>query len=420
MGIRITVRKYKDYIRAMLKANWTVKKKIIKGIREAKEFYKIDSITKVDIKKLVKCTVCPNNCRFECPTLEAARKETYAPATKSRMAYYLERGYVDMNDLDFAEIIYACTNCNGCQNWCPKEISVGDLLRDVRVDLIDRKIYLPKVKEFLDNLKSQGTVFSKDIFTSNPSISINMEKPQVLYFIGCVSAEKHIESVSATISILKHVGVNFTTITDKRICCGGPLFTLGFRQEFRAFAEKNLTMFKESGATTIICDCPMCCYTIGTVYKKVGLKHKYKVLTTIQYFRELVDKGILNPNKEVNMVITYHDPCYVSRRLEKDEKLDSARYLLSKIKGIVLKEPFLHGKETQCCGRGGVSHVHHSTLSERMMIKRFNELKRTGADYIISSCPSCELAFEIANQKDNIKIMDISEVLKQSLEIKEN
>ncbi len=168
MGIRIKARKYKDYVRSILKSDWKVKKKIISGIRESKEFYKIDSTTKVDIKKLVKCTVCPNNCRFECPILEATRKETYAPATKSRMAYYLERGYIDMNDLDFAEVVYACTNCNGCQNWCPKNISVGDLLRDVRADLIDRKIYLPKLIEFHDNLKSQGTVFSKGIFTSYP------------------------------------------------------------------------------------------------------------------------------------------------------------------------------------------------------------------------------------------------------------
>ncbi|MHA1729335.1 MAG: (Fe-S)-binding protein [Promethearchaeota archaeon] len=366
--------------------------------------------TYTNMEDLLKCALCPNMCRFECPSLRVTQKETYAPATKARISYHIERGYLDITDLHTAEVVYICTNCDGCKTWCPMDISVGDLLRSVRADLVDREIFIPGVKEFNDRVRSNGTAFKEDLFTADKTYSVNMENPEVFYYIGCVMAEKKPDAVSANIKILKKSGISFCTFTEERQCCGGPLYTLGFRNTVKEFAKKNLELFKRTGITTIISDCPMCAFTIENIYGELGFKHNYTVMTTEQFFKGLIQNKKIKPTEYIDLSVTYHDPCISAR---KRGDVESGRFILNNIPGVKIIEPFLACEETQCCGMGGVSHVHHPDLSEEMGRQRYEQLVKTGAKKIVTSCPSCEEAF--MRTGGSKKVLDIGEILAQSL-----
>ncbi|MEX2682172.1 MAG: (Fe-S)-binding protein [Candidatus Sigynarchaeota archaeon] len=408
----------------MGKSSWMVKLffsmkpdiafKFIKGIIGAKKYYKTASEgTAVDMKSLLKCAHCPNMCRFECPSLRVTHKEMYAPAVKARIAYLIERGDLDPADPHTAEVPYLCVNCDGCRHWCPMDISTGQLLKAVRADLVARDCVSEDLKDFDTRVLESGTMFSSTTFSSHPEFDVRVEKPDVFYFMGCVMAEKKPEAVMANIAILKKAGIRFSTYASERCCCGGPSNTVGFRATMRHLAEKNLALFAKAGAETIITDCPACADTLRNTYKAQGIKHDYKVLTTVEFYKILVEQGTLKLEKPVNEAVTYHDPCIVARGFD---DVDLARAILGKIPGLVLKEPFLTKAETQCCGMGGVSHVHHPAESEAIGMQRYDQLVKTGASAIVTSCPACEEGFLIAHDssKEKRRIMDIAEIIARS------
>ncbi len=408
----------------MGKSSWMVKLfftmkpgvawKFIKGFLGAKKYYTTPSGNEaVDMKSLVKCLCCPDMCKFECPTLRVTHKEMYAPATKARIAYYIERGDLDPADPHTAEVPYLCTNCDGCRQWCPMDISTGELLKAVRADLVAMDCVSEELKDFDTRVLENGTTFEKTTFSSRPEFDVRTENPDVFYYMGCVMAEKKPEAVMANIAILKKAGVKFSTFASERCCCGGPSNTVGFRASTRHFAEKNLELFAKAGAKTIVTDCPACADTLRNTYKALGIKHKYTVLTTVEFYKVLVDQGTLKLEKHVNETITYHDPCIAARGFG---DVVSARAILSKIPGLVLKEPFLAKEETQCCGMGGVSHVHHPAESEAIGSQRYEQLVKTGANAVVTSCPACEQGFLIAreNAKGKGKVLDIAEIILRS------
>lgn len=401
-------------VKAFLAMPFPLKVKFIKGFTGSKKYRTIPGGGKphVDMKELLMCALCPNMCRFECPSLRVTRKEMYAPATKARLSYHMLRGNLDPADPHSAEVPYICTNCDGCKQWCPMDISTGKLLKGVRADLAERGHAPASVVEFDERVRENGTTFTRGTFTADPGFDVRDENPDVFYYMGCVMAEKKPDAVKATIAILKKAGLKVATYAGERQCCGGPSFTVGFPGTTAALGKRTIELIQRSGARLVVSDCPACTDTIRQTYRDLGLKHDLEVTTTTVYFKQLIDAGKLVPSKRVDLTVAYHDPCIAARGFG---DVDSARRVLASIPGLVLKEPFLHGKETQCCGMGGVSHVHHPELSEAIGTQRWDQLVATGAGTIVTSCPACEEGFSIAAGPDAGRVLDVSEVLARAL-----
>jgi heterodisulfide reductase subunit D len=403
-------------VNAFIKMKFPLKVKFIRGFTgAAKKYYRVPraAAPHVEMKQLVKCGLCPNMCRFECPALRVTHKEMYAPATKTRISYHMERGHISWDDPHSAEVPYLCTNCDGCRYWCPMDISAGELLKAVRADIVENGFVNQDLVVFNDRVLKNRTTFESDTFTRDPALDVNMEGADVIYFPGCVMVEKKPESVRATIAILKQAGVQFCMHMDIRGCCGGPLNTVGFLASVKEFARKNLAMFKEAGVKTIVTDCPACAETIAIVYPRLGIKHKFEVLTTTQYFAMLHAAGKLPFTVPVDMTITYHDPCITARRLD---DVETVRKIFAEIPGLELHEAFLHGKETQCCGMGGVEHVHHPAVSEAIGSQRLAQLQKV-APLLVTSCPACEEGFMIAGGTHE-QVLDIAEIVAKAAGVK--
>ncbi len=412
LGIGTKLRKFKWLARLVIESSWKNVKKLISGFRHEKDFYEVEN-THVDMKELLKCAICPNMCRFECPVLRVTQKEMYAPATKARLMYHAERGNLDFTDSHTAEVAYMCTNCDGCREWCPMDISTGDLLSQVRADLVDRDIHIPGTKEFNDRVVDNQTAFTPETFSKHYNLNVRIDDPDVFYYTGCVMAEKKPEAVKANMKIFKNARIRFCTFMDERTCCGGPLATLGFNDTVKEFAKKNLELFEKSGAKIIVSDCPACTNTIRNTYKGLGFNHKFKVYTSVEFYRSLIEGGQITPTKPVKLSITYHDPCISSRGKMGTIDIENARYIFSKIPGLDFREVHLNGNETQCCGRGGVQRIHHADVADTIGKQRVAQLKESGAEFIVSACPACEEGFMF---NDGNPVLDIGEILARSLE----
>jgi Fe-S oxidoreductase len=408
--------KYKWLIGLIKETSKEDRNNLIAGYKSRKQYYTspIENM-EADLKGMTKCSTCPNMCRFDCPAVLTSKKETYSPANKARIALFMGMNRVPMDNPSAIKTMYACMNCDACLEWCPMNLSAGELLTSMRSELEKRDLIPESLHHLKTRVESVGSVIEKSPFTADSEFNINMEKPEIFYYIGCVSAEHKPEMVRANIAILKHLGVKFATHFESRQCCGSPLYKVGYKSVALKQATQNQEVIKNSKVKIVITDCPACAAMLGETYEKFEVKIKPKILHTSVYFDELIQKGTLNPTKEIKHVVTYHDPCILAR---KSKHITEVRNIFKKIPGLELKEAYLHNNETRCCGYGGGYHLSNPELCDQISSERLSQLRKHNADYIVSACPTCELSLLNAKKagpenKDVIK--DFSEILAESL-----
>ncbi len=73
-------------------------------------------------------------------------------------------------------------------------------------------------------------------------------------------------------------------------------------------------------------------------------------------------------------------------------------------------------EDEPCCGGGGME-ASHPELSERLGVRRIDELLKAEAPIIATNCPACmmQLAKATKKLKANVKVMDVIEILDGAL-----
>jgi Fe-S oxidoreductase len=416
--------KYRWFIEDLNKAEKPVKRKIFNNLRLVKKNFFPSSEYKEDVENLINCALCPNMCRFDCGTLQASRKETMSPAYKSRIGYYIAIGKIDPfkeENKDFVDLMYKCTNEENCKIWCPFNFSVVSLLETVRDGLNDKGLMPDYCKEQIKKLQNTGTIEDFNIFKTYEEKGIeNIEtdgNDEVFYYIGC-EMMKFPEVVKANIQILKKARVKFSTNLEEKVCCAAPALNIRDFEISKRLASKNIELIKKTGAKIIVSDCPGCVYTLTRRYEKNGFENSVKVTHIAEYFNDLIKKKMLafRTLPEKFHKVTIHDPCLLARNL--DDKT-SIRALLKNIPNIEINEPLYNKENTHCCGWSGTAHWADKDLAIKEATLRIQELEDTGANIIVSACPTCELGLGYGLSKEKrtkFKILDISELLIKALE----
>ena len=381
------IKKNSWVIDSILKAKFSTRVQIIKNFLWAKKKY-LPKDKNADMGDILKCALCPNMCRFDCPISLAEKSEAGTPAGKAKTAYMIETGKLDTDDA--RDLMYLGLGCDACRQWCPFGFSVGDLLIGVKKDIADRGLAPKHIAEFAERTKKEHSIYE-----GNASLG-ESKKADVVYFAGCTALNKRKEVVDSTKQILEEAGINFTTLADEW-CCGAPLHALGFENYFKEFADHNLEAFSETGCETIVCSCPECAYTFRGLYPKFKVKH------ISQFLGELIKEKKLG-DLELEGEFVFHDPCVLARKLNSQEP----KQILNRISKLNFKEPHLSGKDTRCCGRGSMLNVTHPDISFAIAKNRVSELKEI-SDHVISACPSCEVALKEADK--DISVSDLSEVV---------
>jgi len=420
MGIFETLKKYKWMVPLISNADRDIKRILLKNVRYKKKNFFPEVDVKADVKNLINCMLCPNMCRFDCGSLQAAQKESMAPAYKARIGYYLTMGLIDPTDpanKEFINLMYMCSNEENCKIFCPFEFSVVSLLETVRDDINDMGLMPDYLKPMIDNLHKTETIEDHNIYKTYKEKGIkNIEtdgNDEVFYYIGCESM-KFPEVVKANIEILNKAGVKFSTNLEKKMCCSGPMFNIRDLETGKKFAQKNKELIESTGAKIVVSDCPGCVLTLTNSYENVGVKIKTPIIHIVEYFKKLLEEGKLKPEKTIQddlKKVTIHDPCLIARNLK---DTTSIRAILNKIPGLELVEPICNKENTHCCGWSGTLHWADKEIAIKEASNRVNELKETGAEVFISACPLCELGLGYGVQKEEkekIKILDISELL---------
>ena len=270
-----------------------------------------------------------------CPSLWYGVFDAYAAQGKNDIATGLLKGELDWNTSreKLLEIIYRCPLCAACDINCKRimDLDIIGVLDALREEACEKGHGpLPQHKEFIQSITNYDNVWKQPrTRRANWAKKLNIkdlskkgEKADVLYYVGCTYAYKPgMESVpQGTARIMKKAGVDFGILGAKEVCCGGIADNVGDKKSFAEIADKNLKMFEEVGAKTIVTNCPGCFMTFSEKYahhlKKDTKDLPYVVKHSTMYIDELIQQGKIKFKKNLNMKVTYHDPCHLGRRGE--------------------------------------------------------------------------------------------------------
>jgi Fe-S oxidoreductase len=220
------------------------------------------------------------------------------------------------------------------------------------------------------------------------------------------------------IKIMDYAGVDFTLLGDKEVCCGAPLGWAGNLSDINEMAEKNLKIMRDLGVETIVFSCPSCILTWSEYSESFKEEHDVELLTTSQFINRLLREGKLSFEEQPMITATFHDPCVSARVLKATEE---PREIMDEIPGLYHVDMNPSRQQTRCCGSHGLLNLVNPVLASQIAEKRLRDATVTPATTLVTECPRCILAFDLAKFTTNydMQIQDITQLVASSLLPKE-
>lgn len=365
-------------------------------------------MAEIDLKQLTHCALCPNMCRFDCPTLRAEKNEAVAPSFKARLMYLITQGHIEP-DAQAADIAYHCVGCDGCRTWCEfPEVDLSEWVRKWRADLVAERLAPETVQRLIQTLRSHGRAFGEtgeDLCRG--SAQAVGESGGILYYAGCTAARWRPQTLRATFAVFESAGVSYRTLSDEP-CCGFAALAVGDTGLSLELARRTADAVRRSGAQVLVTGCPECYEMFTARYPGLGLDLDIEILHSTEFFARLLEEGRLRLKEHAETMVV-HDPCVLGRKLE---KYDALRAVLTRVPGLEVRELRHNRREARCCGGGDMMADINPRLSGAIAAEKAGELSACGVSRAVTACPNCERSL---NEAGRIEVLDVADLLAERL-----
>jgi len=325
-------------------------------------------------------------------------------------------GLTEIEDED----IWRCTTCGTCPSRCPRgvnQIEIGVSLRRIATEYGVFPDSVNPIITVSDSLRAAGNPFNMDRskraeWATDLGVKTFTEGMEILYFPGCyLSYDPRMKKVAAaTAKILNQAGVDYGILGEKEVCCGESIRKTGNEEIFRQLAKENIKTFIDQGVKKILVSSPHCYHTFKNEYPEFNVH--FEVVHISEYLQELFNTGRLQPVREYEQKITYHDPCYLGRH---NGIYDQPRNVLKQVPGAQFSEMAENRQNSFCCGGGGGRIWMETPKGERFSDLRLQQAVATGATTLVTACPYCLTNFTDSSlgleEGSQIAVKDITEVI---------
>ncbi|MFW9953344.1 MAG: (Fe-S)-binding protein [Candidatus Thorarchaeota archaeon] len=372
------------------------------------------------------CASC-GNCTMVCPTFRQLRWEAYGPRGRLQTTKLVLEGKKRFDE-EYVRNLFLCSLCEHCSSICTTSLRLDRFWELMRGIAWKEGLVPPSIAFTCKSVLKYGDPFSmgppsRMLWAEGLDIDIKdrIESPsKTAFFIGCnASLKPRLQGMTqSVIRIMEHAGIDYTLLGEKEVCCGAPLIWGGNRDDAPEFGEKNLTMMRELGVERIVFSCPSCINHWPITFTqswKVPLQREFELLTLSQFIKKLNSEKLLNYRDLPNITVTYHDPCISSRALK---IIQEPREVIDRIPGVYNID-MLHSKEdTRCCGTHGLLNIADPLLSSQISEMRLRDISIMPASRVITECPRCIQALDVATQTMNysIQVQSISELVAEALD----
>ncbi len=403
--------------------------------------------------EISQCNKC-GFCQVACPIFRSTGHESGVARGRLALLRALIEGRLDW-DKELEEPLYDCLGCGACTSNCFPAVPTSDLVVKARseyLEKVDRKpvhqmlfdYLLPyprrlhlaaravalgkntgisRMARALGLLRIFGRDFSRaeDIIEKLPPLPFRDrfkpgvyegtgESLRVGYFVGCGVDVIQQEAGEATLQLLKKVAKSVTLLNN--CCCGLPAQSYGDLDAAKKLAGKNLDILASDEFDAIVTDCSSCASFLKK-YPEIFADddRRGQAEKAASRFKDMVELILTNEPVSVSpenpVVATYHDPCHASR----GQGISSEpREILKSVEGLEYREM---PEADWCCGGAGSYALSHYDLSQRVLDRKMENLKSTGADMLVTSCPACmiQLSYGIRRHELKTKVCHISQVV---------
>ncbi len=312
---------------------------------------------------LEKCVHC-GFCLEACPTYVITRSEIHSP-----------RGRILAVKLGIpSEGLETCVFCRRCEAVCPSGVEYGESIANVRrADFLKKTIHriLENPSLLYTSLKiakhaDRGFMYriSRFVPEAFPPMVSEDKNAEIILFPGCITSVVFRKTVEKAFTYLK----KFFTVRIYNGCCGLPHYAEGEKDRALEIAKKLKESFKGKTVISLSSNCTA---------------HMREIGIQVYDFSEFLIKNSM-PLPKVNYEVTVHDPCHAN--LIGITKYN--REVLRRM-GVTIKEMEDPSFE---CGAGGSYFVFQEELSDKIMKVKEEKIKKSGANIVISTNPSCSLA----------------------------
>lgn len=368
-------------------------------------------------------------CREVCPVMQVTRNESWTPTAFHANVVAMEKGELEVADI--AADYVNCTQCGACELRCPNTLFTGDFYRfrtrtvdvvkAVRALAVDSGIHQPQWQTWnrrTDERTHEPVLGETDLSQEHVrDWADGLDLPiggETILFVDCEAAFYRTSVPRAVAQILQQAGVEFG-LMGEQWCCGGPAAEMGYVDQAKRFARHNLDNWRATGTRRILVLDPHDYISFTEDYPKYfGEEFDLEVVLVVELVADLIREGRLTPSVPVERTITYHDPC----RLNKRKGIwQQPREVLRSIPGLTFHDVDRVTQWSYCSGGGGGLPVEKPELTAAISANRIDKAKTLEVDTLVSACPWSERPLSEAGDGEDIDVVDIHEILAQSLGI---
>ena len=332
-------------------------------------------------------------CRHICPVGNATGTERNNARGRALNISLVNRGYSFTEDM--VDNVYECALCAACTANCATGFDPTRFVKAARMEAAAEGLIPEPVVKILASIAEYGNPYEAE--TIDPDLqkeiaSLPRQAPVLLY-LGSTARYLNPKAAVTAIKLLKKAGISFTVLQDEPDSGLYKLNLLGPVAEARNDLVKAAEGINATKAETLVAFSPESAKAFLRDYPEQNVSLTPKIRTFTSFIRDLIAEGALKPRRS-RTLFTYHDPCTLARDLEEESP---PREIISACGS--LKEMYLRGKNTVCCGSGLLA-LYKPELTEKTAAVRWQSAKETGAEVLVTACPACHNVFAKTKPKD--------------------
>jgi len=385
-------------------------------------------------------------CLSVCPTYREYLTETSSPRGRIVLTRQALEGDLELSPNLF-EQMYACFGCLACNNICPVGNAPGNLAIEMRyvqeqvkpagwkrplfrgliphpgrLELatlplrIYEKLGLRRLFYGLGLRRLMPTRLRdmESMLPHLPQRPLRQVLPEVTpakgetrykigFFLGCAQSLMFAEESAATIRVLARNGCMVVAPKEAK-CCGMPAIGYGQREVTLDLARENIALFEQHDVDVIVTDCATCGSTLKEYVDFLADDPEWaeraasfsKKMRDINEF--LMEIPLEKPKGRLDVRVTYHDPCHLRRG---QGVWKQPRALMEMIDGVELVEM---EEADWCCGSAGTQLITHPETSLKVLKRKMDNAKATGAQVVASGCPGCQMQLNVGMRRNGIEM----------------
>ncbi|WP_340818034.1 (Fe-S)-binding protein [Methanolobus sp. WCC4] len=309
---------------------------------------------------------------------------------------------------DEMDNIYLSTRCGACDDVCPVNIAITDIIQYERQLLAEQGREPAKTTAISQNIIERNSPGSMDPATRFDWITDDLdlaESSEIAYMAGCWVSHSQPDIARATIRLLNHAGIRPMIMKEEK-CCGLFLIDNGHMEQAEEHAKKFVDYIESLDVKKVIASCPGCYLVLSHDYPELYRELNFEVEHSLNIFRDMIADGRLKP-KNLDLTVSVRDACPLR------ESKDVPRSILESM-GVEVNELF-DGKQVCCGGPAGLKPNFPEIAADIAMLS-VNDYKDK-AEMMVSYCPFCahHMGGVCKSKDEEMKMKDISVLLAESV-----